>query len=1029
MRSLGLLMALSFLVGGAFGQDFPQIYNSEADRDAKPLSALIAAQGMQTPPGFRTTVFASEPDVQNPIGMAWDAKGRLWIAENYTYAERSQRFDLSLRDRVLVLEDTDHDGVADQRRIFSDQLQMLTSVEVGRGGVWVMCPPQLLFIPDADGDAVPDGPPQVILDGFEVAKENYHNFANGLKWGPDGWLYGRCGGSCPGRIGRPGAADTQRIALEGGVWRYDPRSQRVEVLCHGTTNPWGHDWNALGEAFFINTVNGHLWHLIPGAHLHRPFTLDPNPHVYELLDMHADHWHFDTGAGWQQSRDGKSNSYGGGHAHTGMMIYQGDNWPERFRGNLFTLNLHGRRVNQELLKRSGSGYVASHGDDMLLSPDPFFRGIDLSCGPDGAVYVLDWSDNGECHEHTGVHRTSGRIFRVSHTAREGSTPGNAATIGPLDELSDEQLIELLSHANAWYPRQAALLLAQRAMQANDFSLQTAALREMVGHENPVLAFRALSALFTCGAADGDFLRTQLRHANEHLRVAAIRYLTDGWPLDDVFGPTAASHFRLPDVSPETTRLVDDLRGMARKDDSALVRLALALTIQRLPVQHRLSLADALMSRGEDAGDHNLPLLVWYGLIPTATAKPTGLAEIGLRSTWPQTQRLIARRLAELLETHPEGVRRMLKFVATTKNPAACKNVLAGLADGLKGWTKAPKPADWDRVVAAAAASRDAALIHQVRELSVVFGEGRALAEVKRLVLDPQTEIALRKSALSTMVAVGGEELVDICLPLLKDARLNVIAAQGLSQHDQPRIARELVANYRRFRGPERPRVISILVSRPSFASALLDALAAGKVPATDLTAFDVRQIHSLNDPLLTERVGELWGKVRDTPLERRARISELKSRLDATALAQADLPAGRRLFEQSCVKCHRLFGNGQAVGPDLTGANRTNMDYLLENVLDPSAVVNKDFRMSILKLKDGRVLNGLIVVKNDKTLTLQTQTELQTVALASIESIRETDLSPMPDGLFDNLTFAQIRDLVAYLRQPSQIELTEAAQQ
>ena len=171
----GTLATAIALAGSARGQDFPEPYNNEPDKDAHPPAAADAA----------------EPDVQNPIAMAWDYKGRMWVAENYTYAEREKRFDLALRDRVLIFEDSDWDGVADNRSVFVEDLKMLTSVEVVPGGVYVMCPPQLLFIPDADGDDQPDGPPQVLLDGFDVADSNYHNFANDLRWGPDGWLYGR----------------------------------------------------------------------------------------------------------------------------------------------------------------------------------------------------------------------------------------------------------------------------------------------------------------------------------------------------------------------------------------------------------------------------------------------------------------------------------------------------------------------------------------------------------------------------------------------------------------------------------------------------------------------------------------------------------------------------------------------------------------------------------------------------------------------------------------------------------------------
>ena len=184
MKSLACLVL--FAATCALASDFPQPSNTEPDTTTPLMPAAEAAAKMRVPPGFKVSVFAAEPDVQNPIAMAWDARGRMWVAENYTYAEKAKRFDLGLRDRVIILEDADNDGRAESRKVFTDEVQMLTSVETGHGGVWLMCPPQLLFIPDANGDDVPDGAPQVVLDGFTVAKDNYHNFANGLRWGPDG---------------------------------------------------------------------------------------------------------------------------------------------------------------------------------------------------------------------------------------------------------------------------------------------------------------------------------------------------------------------------------------------------------------------------------------------------------------------------------------------------------------------------------------------------------------------------------------------------------------------------------------------------------------------------------------------------------------------------------------------------------------------------------------------------------------------------------------------------------------------------
>src|SRR5687768_4886497 len=450
-------LMIAFGVGASVAAaEFPSPYNSGSHTMPPALDAEAAAAALRLPEGFTAMLFAGEPDVQNPIAMAWDGRSRLWIAENYTYADRTLKFDLSLRDRVLIFEDRDGDGRHHSRRVFADQFQRLTSVEIGRGGVWLMCPPQLLFIPDANGDAVPDGPPEVMLDGFTIPAENYHNFANGLRFGPDGWLYGRCGASSPGELGVPGTPKESRVPMRGTIWRYHPDRKIVEALSSGTTNPWGHDWDAHGELFFINTVNGHLWHSVTGAHYVRAHTLDPNPRTYGLIDMHADHWHFDTAQDWTKSRDGAANAHGGGHAHGGLMIYQGDNWPASYRGKLYTLNFHGRRANEEILARRGSSYVGHHGRDAFVSDDPWFRGIQLGSGPDGGVFVLDWSDTGECHNSTGVSRTSGRIYKITH----GETA--AARAIDLQQTPGRELVALHTHANEWFVRKARLELATRS---------------------------------------------------------------------------------------------------------------------------------------------------------------------------------------------------------------------------------------------------------------------------------------------------------------------------------------------------------------------------------------------------------------------------------------------------------------------------------------------------------------------------------------------------------------------------------------
>lgn len=963
-----VLLALVF-ASFAAAAEFPALYNSDPG-NPQPTPAKEALKMLKVPEGFKATLFAAEPDVQNPVGMSWDTRGRMWVAENYTYAERTKRFDLSLKDRVIILEDKDWDGVAETRKVFTEDVQMLTSVEVGRGGVWLMCPPQVLFIPDTNGDDIPDGEPEVVLDGFTVAKDNYHNFANGLRFAPDGWLYGRCGHSCPGKLGVPGTPEEKRVPMKGGIWRYHPEKKIVEVLTHGTTNPWGHDWDANGEMFFINTVTGHLWHLMHGAHLMD--SSNANPFVYEKLDTIADHYHYDRSGSWTASRDGKANSLGGGHAHIGMMIYQAEQWPKEYQGKLFTLNMHGRRANVERLERNGSGYVGRHEPDVFLSDDPWFRGIEISTGPDGSGFILDWSDTGECHESTGVHRTSGRIFRISHgDVKKPEVP--------------------FAWRKAWP-------------------------------------------------------KADLKSADEHARALAIRELTQFSPLDALTGPLAGV------VYPE---LGFDAVKMAKEETSAFVRLTLASTLQRVPVSQRAELGAALLSHAEDANDPFLPYLVWYGISPLAKEEPQALVKLAKDCTWPKTLKWMTRSLA----TQPEALNALLGQAKAEQ----VEEILEGMAKAFKGIRKVGKPESWDGFVkmAGAAGSGPAkagttlrtegserakarttypepakaeTTIHDpageklnapqmIQELSILFGDGRALDDVKKIALDEKADVSAREAALKTLIDNKPDDLREICTRLLEVRGVNVVAVRGLALFDAPEIGEKLAGSYRKFGPAERSTVIDTLVSRPSFAKALLKDVGAGKIPKTDVSAFHARQIHAFKDEALSKQLVEVWGELRESAADKKELIEKVKKQLTPEALAKANLSQGRVLFTAVCGSCHTMYGQGGKIGPDLTGSGRANLDYLLENIADPSGVVSADYRMSLLTHKDGRVLSGVVTESNARTLTLRTMTETMTLDRADIVKQVTSPMSMMPEGLLLAFGPEQVRDLIAYLMHPVQVPL------
>jgi len=542
-----------------------------------PLPPQEAADSMVLPEGFQATLFAGEPEVRQPISFCIDDRGRLWVAEAYNYPNRNQE----PRDRIVMLEDLDGDGRADRHKVFYDQLGYVTGIEVGFGGVWVMSPPEMLFIPDADGDAEPDDVAQVVLDGFGT-KPSAHNIANGFTWGPDGWLYAGHGRTSPSDVGPPGTAAKERIHFDGGVFRYHPTRRVFEAFADGTTNPWGVDFDDWGQAFVSNCVNPHLFHVIQGAHYEPWRGRKSSMFAYERIDTIADHLH------WQGERPGDSGGgkpeqlkLGGGHAHCGVLVYLGDNWPGRYRNTVFMCNVHGRRMNNDILRRKGSGYIASHGPDFMISRDPWFMGVTLCCGPDGAVYVSDWSDTGECHSYKNTRRGTGRIFKISY----GQVEAPRVDVAKMDH---RELVELQLHENDWHVRHARRVLQERHTAGEPMS-QVHQQLLAIFDENPdaTRKLRAMWALHVTGGAPGPWLHERLMHESEHVRGWAVRLLCEQG------SPGEASLQRMA--------------KMARDEPSAAVRLQLACALQRLPLKDRWEIAEGLIGREEDVDDPNLPL--------------------------------------------------------------------------------------------------------------------------------------------------------------------------------------------------------------------------------------------------------------------------------------------------------------------------------------------------------------------------------------------------------------------------------------
>jgi putative membrane-bound dehydrogenase-like protein len=984
------------LGGNRQGDQFPPVKNTQNPKDIPP-TPQESLKKITVPPGFRVTLFAGEPDVQQPIAMTLDDRGRLWVAECYTYAGKNT-WDGQYRDRIVVLEDTDHDGRFDKRTVFWDKGRNLSGVAVGFGGVWVLSAPELLFIPTRDG-LTPAGPPQVVLDGW-VVKGVGPNIVNGLTWGPDGWLYGRHGIQATSSVGAPGTPENQRTHLNCAIWRYHPTRKVFQVVTNGTTNPWGFDYDDYGQMFFTNNVNGHLWHVVPGAHYQRMYGEDFNPHLYELMGQCADHQHWDAGQPWTASRDakGKHGTLGGGHSHCGGLIYLGDNFPESYRNTIFMCNTHGRRVNNDWLERHGCGYVGKHGPDFLFANDPWFRGTALACGPDGGVYVSDWTDIGECHDDDGVHRTSGRVYKV--TFGQPSAP----KIGDVAKLSDAELVRLQLHKNDFYVRAARRNLQERAAAGRDMkAIHTALHRLFDDNPDETRKLRAMWALYVTGGTNEAWLLQQLGHPSEHVRVWAIRLLVDNGKVSEA-------------AERQFVRL-------AKEDSSGLVRLFLASAMQRLPVAQRGELAAALLRHGEDAEDHTQPLMLWYGIEPLVPEDSARAVELASQSRIPLVRRLITRRLTADVEKTPGPVNALLQWAAGRTSPDAQLDVLKGMAEALRGWRKARPPQEWKATQAKLAESPRKEVRDRARELGVVFGDGRAAAELRQIVADANADPDARRAALRVLLEGQTDDLYPLLRRLVNDRATAPLAMRGLAAFDRLEIPGLILNHYRLLTPEQRPEAINTLVSRPAYAEALLKAVAEGNVARGDISAFQARQIRSFGREPLNQQLAKVWGDIRTSPKEKRELIQRYKAALTTDRLKTANLSQGRLLFSQSCATCHMLYGQGHKIGPDLTGSGRHNLDYLLERLLDPNGIVSADFRMSVVSLKNGRVLTGVVVEKTERTLAVQSPAERVRLDRSEIDEIQPTNLSLMPEGLLAPLSDVQVRDLIGYLMSHEQMPL------
>ena len=969
----------------------------------KPVPTAEAAARMKLPPGFKVTLFAGEPDVVQPIAFTFDDRGRMWVVECLMYPKWSQD-GKGGKDRVVILEDTDGDGKADKRTVVIDDGVNLSGIELGFGGVYLCSSPNLIFVPITDDK--PAGKPEVLLDGWNI-KEAKHNVFNSLIWGPDGWLYGCNGIQTKSRVGRPGTPDKDRVFFDCGVWRFHPTRKVFEPVAHGTTNPFGLDWDEHGEMFITNCVIDHLFHVVPGGHYTRMYGNDPNPHVYGYMGSAVDYKHW-GGGHWTDARaDQKTGAIqkahddaGGGHAHSGCAIYLGDNFPKEYRNTLFTANIHGNRLNNDALERTKAGMKGVRRPDFLFANDPWFRGICVKQGPAGELFVSDWCDTGECHNYDVADTTNGRIYRVTY----GDLKPWAKDVS---KMTDEELVQAVTSQNEWLSRKARRVLQERAARG-EANQATEALKEewekAKTTENKLRVAWALHAVGSLGdrPRDDDKALFQCWYSRLEAEKALAADQNDRSGLH-----ASAAYWGMDTNDAMTPALLRAVADQLRRAGECRKRYGLSTGKQ---LNEYLDRAFEQLARKATDADPDTVLMLWYAVEANEFDLPA-LTKLNLK--YPLLfDYLTRKRLATVPDPKAE-LETILEAMPALPSDECRSAVLRGIAENLRGSNVLKPTNTWRTIYFKYADTPSAELRGLLDEVGLQFGDQSVIDTLRKKANDPSGSDRGRVVASLAARKIGGFD-ADL-RTLLADPAVRAAAIRGLANYADDKTPAAILDVYSKLTPEEKADAVQTLSSRAAYAAALLAAVETGIVPKGDITAFTARQIVSLKDRALADKLKAVWGEVRTANTNRAADIARYKGQLKPESVAAGDATKGKVLFAKHCGTCHKLFGEGQAVGPELTGSQRTNLDYLLENVVDPNAVVPYDFKMTQFFLKDGRQVSGLVRKDTPQAVTVRTVNEEVVIPTKDIDERKPTNNSVMPEGLFDALKPDEVRDLVKYL--------------
>jgi putative membrane-bound dehydrogenase-like protein len=952
------------------------------------LSPPEALKSFTVPDDLQLDQVLAEPVIRQPLFMNFDEKGRLWVMHYLQYPYPAGLKMVSKdnfwravydkvpppppnhfrgADKITIHEDTNGDGIYDKHKTFLDGLNISSSFVKGRGGVWVLNPPYLLFYPDKNNDDIPDGNPVVHLKGFGL--EDTHSVVNSLRWGPDGWLYAAQGSTVSGNVAKPGEKNPSH-SMGQLIWRYHPVTKKYEVFAEGGGNSFGVEIDAQGRIYSgHNGGNTRGFHYVQGGYYRKGFGKHgslSNPYSFGYFSAmkHPNVQRF---------------------THN-FIIYNGGALPKKYDGKLFGVEPMQGRIVQSQVTVDRSSFKTTDINRPVATTDRRFRPVDIKVGPDGAIYFADLYEPQISHrEHFSgqIDKTNGRIYRLR---ARGSRPHKVPDLG---KKTGAELIGYLSHPNKWYRQTTLRLLGDR----KDRSL-IPAFKKLIENETGQIALEALWALNLTGGFDEKYALKTLLHENPAVRSWTVRLLCD----DGAISKYTAQR----------------LAGLAKTESYVQVRSQLACSAKRLPANNALPIVRNLLSHSEDSDDIHLPLLLWWAIESKVNQDGTKVVELFRDpSVWnlPIVEKHLLQKLVRRFAL--SGSRRDLTACAKLFELSPGKKQTAELMRGFelayKGRSLSGLPTELSAALSKAGGGSSTFRVRQ--------GEKKAINDALLTIADTKRPLNIRVEFAQVFGEVKQPASIPVLLKALtsRHASLQKAALTSLQAYQSDPIGKAVVTAYAKLSPEVQSVAQTLLVSRKTWNRQFLEAVDEKTIDKKTIPLDVVRKMTIHQDKTITTLIGKHWKSVKGaSSTEMQKQIASIADLLKART---GDPYKGKLLFTKSCAKCHLLYGQGGRIGPDLTTYKRDDTLRILMNVVNPSAEIREGFETYLVVTEDGRALTGFMFDSDNRVVVLRgADGQNITIPRNNIDEMIRQKKSLMPEGLLKTLSPEQIRNLFAYLK-------------